>query len=568
MLATHHESPDGHFDLYYHDGWAHLTVYPPAENGRPVYREDVQNRMKLLRVPRMDGAEIKKMIVAADGEPRRLVEWPDGRRLASVISVTISDDALSAVVHITAPKRGARPPTAEEVVSALEAGGIRHGIDRDAVVELLRDGKYGEEVVVGRGTLPVHARSGEIAYHFNPDRGKPYLMMEYGRINLKELNFIEDKSAGALLAELKPPVEPVDGRAVTGETLSAETTVEPVGLVAGENTEITDGGRAIHATADGNVRLVGDAVTIEPIVTVTNVNYETGNIKCDGSVVVEKSISDGFVIEAGGDVQVGRGVGRATIIAGGNVLLKSGINGGGEGRITCGGNLVAKYIESSSVNCEASVFVEEAIMHSDLSAGKHCVLTGRRAEIIASDLIVGGSLWCKKLGSVSEAPMSVSIGIPPHVLTAYRQAVYEIELTEDRLEKAQEQLRQIDHSLSTGTDTPRMLQARNQLQADTTELPAAIAEIRNNARQLRDKLEASKNSMLVVENIIFAGSLVSFGHAEYRPPTQGARATILTHRHGQIKESGYNSAERPTIDFEESVNDTNETPDEIPADTP
>jgi len=555
LSATHHESPDGHFDLYYHDGWAHLTVYPPAETGRPVYREDVQNRMKLLRIPRVDGAEIKKMIGAADGEPRQLVEWPDGQRLASVISVTISDDALSAVVHITAPKRGARPPTAEEVVSALEAGGIRHGIDRDAVLELLRDGTYEEEVMVGKGTLPVHARSGEIDYHFNPDRGKPYLVMEYDRINLKELNFIEDKSAGALLAELKPPVEPVDGRAVTGETLSADTIAEPVELVAGENTELTDGGQAIHATADGNVRLVGEAVTIEPIVTVTDVNYETGNIKCDGSVVVEKSIADGFVIEAGGDVQVGRGVGRATIIAGGNVLRKSGSNGGGEGRIRCGGNLVAKYIEGSSVDCEVNVFVEEAIMHSDLSAG-------------ASDLIVGGSLWCKKLGSVAEAPMTVSIGISPHVLTSYRQAAHEIELTEDRLEKTQEQLRQVDHSLSTDKDAPRMLQARVQLQADETELTATIAEIRNNARQLRDKLEASKNSMLVVEDTIFAGSLVSFGRAEYRPPTQGARATVLTHRHGEIKESGYNPAERPKIDFEESVTDADDTPDEIPAGAP
>ena len=109
-----------------------------------------------------------------------------------------------------------------------------------------------------------------------------------------------------------------------------------------------------------------------------------------------------------------------------------------------------------------------------------------------------------------------------------------------------------------------MLQARDQLQADTTELTAAIAEIRNNARQLRDKLEASKNSMLVVEDTIFAGSFVSFGHAEYRPPTQGARATILTHRHGQIKESGYNPAERPKIDFEETVTDTDEIPSSSP----
>ena len=141
----------------------------------------------------------------------------------------------------------------------------------------------------------------------------------------EELEFIENKAAGALLAELSAPVSPADGISITGNPLPALTEVELVGLSAGMNTELTDAGKAVHATEDGNVRLDHDVVVIEPVVTVEHVNYETGNIKFDGSVVVEKSIADGFVIEAGGDVQVNRGVGRATIIAGGNVLLKSGI---------------------------------------------------------------------------------------------------------------------------------------------------------------------------------------------------------------------------------------------------
>ena len=562
MATTHHDSPDGNFDLYYHDGWAHLTVHAPGESGRPVYREDVQNRMKLLRVPRISGAEISALIERADGEPHQLVEWPDGRELASVITVAINDDNLSATVHVTEPRRGALPPTIDDVVSALDAAGVRFGIDGDEITRLLAGSNYGETVVVAAGIPPVHARAGEITYHFNPNRGKPYLMMEYGRINLKELNFIENKIAGALLAELMPAVKPADGRAVTGATLLANTDMEPVGLVAGQNTEITDGGVAIHATADGNVRLLGDAVMIEPVVSVESVNYETGNITFDGSVVVEKSIADGFVIQAGGDVQVTRGVGRATIIAGGNVLLKSGINGGGGGRIECEGNLVAKYIEGSDITCEESVFVEEAVMHSKLSAGKHCILTGRRAEIIASDLIVGGSLWCKKLGSIAESPTSVSIGIPPQVLISYRQAKHELELATDRLEKNEEQRRQVGQSLAEGKSDPRLDQASEQLENEAVELRATITEIRNNARQLRDRLEAAKRSMLVAEDTIFSGSVVTFGRGEWRPPTQGASRTILKHRRGDIQESGYNPRERPKIEFEETADTVPESADE------
>jgi len=43
-------SSNGRFELFYRKGWAYLTVYPPAGAGRPVYPEDIENRMKMLGV--------------------------------------------------------------------------------------------------------------------------------------------------------------------------------------------------------------------------------------------------------------------------------------------------------------------------------------------------------------------------------------------------------------------------------------------------------------------------------------------------------------------------------------
>jgi len=543
-------SPDGSFDLYYHDGWVHLVVNPPTEGGRPVYREDIQSRIKLLGAPRADLTDIATIIEESDGEAHRLVAWPDGRKLAPVTTVVVAEDCQSATVHITAPKRGALPPTIEAVVSALEDNGVRHGVNRDTIADLLAHGRYGETIVVATGSSPVHAQPAEIRYHFDPDRGKPYLQMEYGRINLRELNFIENKAAGALLAELLPEVQPVDGTSVTGERIPATREVKAVELVAGANAELTDGGTAVHATADGNVRLQDGAIVVEPMVVVENVDYSTGNIHFEGSVIVEKSIADGFVIEAGGDVQVNRGVGRATIVAGGNVLLKSGINGGGDGSVRCGGNFVAKYVEGSAVSAQESIFVEEAIMHSEVSAVTHCVLTGRRAEIISSQLIVGGSLWCKKLGSISEGATTVHIGVPPELLFTYRATKKQLEEASDSQEETTVKIKQIERTVDEGNDDPRLGQACEQLREQLADLDAAIKQIKNNLRQIRDRLESAKESMLVVEDIIYAGSLVRFGRLEYRPPTQGAHATILRSRVGQVKESGYNPQERPVLNFD------------------
>ena len=553
MPASHRNGPDGQFDLYYQGGWAHLAVRPPAEGGKPVYPDDVQNRMKVLGVPRPDGAEMDRIIEEADGEPHRLVEWPEGARLASVITVTVHEDRLSASVTVSAPRRGAAAPTVQEVVNELEAAGVCYGVDHDAIGDLLRDEAWDELRVVAAGVPAVHARSASIRYHFNPDRGKPYMKMDHGRVNLKELNFIENRSADDLLAELTPPVKPANGHAVTGEILPAATHVEPVELVAGENAELTDGGTAVRATADGNVRLAGDAVVIEPMIVLENVDYQTGNISFQGSVLVEKSIADGFMVEAGGDVQVGRAVGRATIVAGGNVLLTAGINGAGEGRVECGGNLAAGYIEQASVTCRGFVFVEEAVMHSDLSVWRHLVLTGRRAEIIGGQLIAGGSVWCRKLGSVAEPATQVNLGIPPAVISAHARARHELEQCEERIEKARQELAQVDRLMAQGRDDPRLPQARRQLTARIAGLTTEAEEAREAVEELRGQLQAAEDAVLVVEDTIFKGVSVSFGKGEYRPPAHGARATILSGRHGRIRESGYNPASPPVLSFHQSV---------------
>ncbi|MFW5717791.1 MAG: DUF342 domain-containing protein, partial [Spirochaetota bacterium] len=413
---------DGSFELYYQHGWVYLVVHPHDGEGQPVYHEDVENRMKILGMPHVSPGSVREVVERAEGLPVRLVEWPAGQRLASAITVGVDDDEMSAWVELTPPKKGAAPPTIADVTDALRDAGVVRGTDEEAIAQLLVDERYGERVTVARGAEPVHARSAEIVYHFDPDRGRPFLVMEFDRINLRELNFIENKHAGDLLAELAPSVRPKDGATVRGALVPARTEAQPVALVAGENTEQSEDGTKVFAAADGNVRIANGAIIVEPVVTVERVGYETGNIHFEGAVVVEKDIADGFEVEAGGDVQVGRGVGRAAIRSGGNVLLKTGINGNGAGVIECEGNLLAKYVERSAVTAHGTVFVEEAIMHSRVTTWKHCVLGGRRSEVIASNLVVAGTLWCKKLGSVAEAPTRVCVGVDPELLGAFRES--------------------------------------------------------------------------------------------------------------------------------------------------
>lgn len=544
------DSHDGKFELFYRKGWAYLIVHPPTDGGKPVYPEEVENRMKMLGVPKVRTRIIRRIIDEASEQAERLVEWPEGSRLASEIHVKVADDRMTAWVKIDPPKKGAAPPFPEDVIEELERQGVRFGIELEEIQRFVTRRDFGDEKVAARGRPAVHGQAAKVEYHFNSYRGKPYLEMDFGRINLKELNFIENVKKGTLLAQLVGPVEPVDGKDVTGRPLPADPAEGAAELKAGKNTRLSDDKYKLYAEIDGNAKLDNGYVLVEKVVTVQNVNYETGNIRFDGTVVVKGAIADGFVVEATGDIQVGKGVGKARLRADGSILLKTGINGNDEGYLECGGDLYSKYVERSIIVCRGNALVEEAIMQSRLLVWKNCVLNGKRAEFITGSLIVGGSFWCKKLGSIYEAKTHIAVGIVPDLVSSYQETKRTLDEKHDRRNKAEEQLAQLKRAGDEGQEDERILAARRQLTDTGIALEEEIGHLKNDLAELKIRMRASRKSIVVVEDILYGGVTVSFGRLEYHAPDNGTRKTILKAGEDEVVESGFNPHDRPKIDFE------------------
>ena len=552
-MANSPGSVDGNFSLFYQKGWAWLTVRPPEGKGKPVYPEEIENKMKVLRIPKVPLRVLRDCIDASSGKPERLVEWPEGDLLVAAVHVSVDETAMAARLSVDAPKKGAAPPTADEIIDALHRQNVVYGIDRSAIARIATYQDYGKTMVVARGTSPVHGEGSKIVYHFNVNRGKPYREMDFGRIDLKELNFIENKNAGDLLAEIAAPVRAVNGRTVTGITIPARPAGENAFLIAGANTTLNEQATKLFAAANGNAKIseTGE-ISVEPVVTVESVNYETGNIHFDGSVVVKGGIADGFTVEAGGDIQVGKGVGKATLKAQGNILLKAGITGNNEGSLECGGNLFAKYIESSKVLCHGHLFVEEAIMHSQITVWKNCVLNGRRAEMIGGAALVGGSFWCKKLGNLYDVATSVTVATKPGLFFSYHEAQKKLQAREKELDTAETRLAQFEKAIAEGHgDDEKILQARAQIGEDARRLAAEIAELRRDLPVLRERLVAERGYILVVEDIIYRGVTIMFGRLEFRVPDNGSRKSVLRAGEHEVFESGYNFRERPKIEFDD-----------------
>lgn len=532
---------DGRFELYYRDGFAQLVIYPPKEEGLPVYPEEIVSRMKILQIPRVRIQKLMEIIGEASSLPVKLVEWPEGILLSSRLTLNISEDKLTVEAQISHPRPGGGELTLAEVYRDLEESNITFGIDEKLISRVLSERLYGSKFIIASGRKASEGREARIQYNFETERQKPFMELKYGRINLKELNFIQNCKPGDVLAQLIPAEPAVDGFDVFGNCFPAETHGEPAELKFGANAHIED--EKILSDIQGNVILNGDVVEVEEVVVVDNVDYETGNIDFDGSVEIKGTIADGFTVKASGDIEVGKCIGRSYLEAGRNVVLKAGINGDREGRIKCGGNLLARYLESCSISSAGDVLIEEVVMNSQIDTEGSLFLTGKRAELIGGFAIVARELHCKKLGNMYDAKTNVIMGVRPAIIEEFFELKKTLDICRERLDKLDEQKMQLKALRPADREgAAKILKALDQAERDIAGTAADISRRIKEMQELREKIQPFDKSYILAEERVFKGVRISFGLQDHHVPEKGISSSYIYRKGKVVVETGYNRA--------------------------
>ncbi|MDF1567681.1 MAG: FapA family protein, partial [Spirochaetaceae bacterium] len=198
MEADH---PERHgFSLRYQDGWAVLIVPPKSKRPRPVYTDDVAARMKILDIPPVPARTIREIIEKGSGRPEALVEWPSGAHLSAWVDVNVSEDGMEARARVRPARPGGAPLDRDIIHAALERAGVTKGVVQGAVRALIRGEGVRDDYPVAKGRRAEAGIAERTECLFITDRGKPWKELSGGRIDLKELNFIQNRKAGDLLA--------------------------------------------------------------------------------------------------------------------------------------------------------------------------------------------------------------------------------------------------------------------------------------------------------------------------------------------------------------------------------
>ncbi|MBI9108298.1 MAG: DUF342 domain-containing protein [Spirochaetales bacterium] len=533
-------STEGTFEIYYKDGYACLTVYPKSDTGRTVYPEEIIGRLKILEIHSVRRQKIMDILEEESGEPVPVAPWPEGEKLGPLIVLDVAEDRMSASITISPEKQGGEPLSVQIISRYLKSKQIIYGVEEKTLQTMVLKQIYNQPVKVAFGRPPVDEKPPIPEYFFETDRGRPFKELEFQRIDLKELNFIQNMKAGSLLAELGKPIDPKDGTDIFGKTIAAERGAERAPFTAGPGTQLTDDEKQIIATIDGNAKLKDNTVIMEPLISVENVDYSNGNMDFNGSIDVAGRVADGFKLKAMGDVQIGKSVSRVDILSGGDVILKAGISGNDEGKILCEGDLYARYIENATIICKGNIFVEEAIMHSEVKAGGDIILTGKRAEIFGRRLLAGGSVKCKKLGSINEPVTELFLGIDLDTFSRLEGLQNSVKNNTDKINKLDTQIRQIKTALKK-RDNPefsaeKLSAALQQLEMESGIINTKLSDSVRLLHELKRNIILNETSSLSAEEQIYGKVHVFFNNLRWDSPTKGTGKTMLNVIQGRLLE--------------------------------
>jgi len=279
------------------------------------------------------------------------------------------------------------------------------------------------EDVIARGTTPTHGKDGFVQWmldELNQDDSESQddaaqdaaAGEEPKNVSFYDRSIYTVVKTGDVLGKIHLPTPSYDGRDVTGKNLASREG-KPFDFKHDE-TIIIGKDSLLIAQADGVLSLSNKTASIRDTIDVDEyVDFNTGNIDFNGSVVVRKGVRDCFKVQATGDIEVHGLIEAATIIAGRDLHSTGGFAGREQGVAKVSGSLHAKYLDSVDVHVRGQLCVDREIINCKTRVLGS--IDSPRGAIIGGDTCCAGGIVIGELGAEGLPQTTISVGSAPHL---------------------------------------------------------------------------------------------------------------------------------------------------------
>jgi len=392
-----------------------LKVIPPIGEGEDIDPKDVLADVSRSDTVSYDEDLIKKLIkTGTDGEYKEIGLYKHVPAGDVIIGVDVTKDELKGSIIVSAPAMSGAECSRESIKRAImQQGVIEPCINIEKVDEFVDNPVYNTPFEVASAIMPQDGKDAYLSYNFETDPTKLKAKVSaQGNINYKELNKIQNVIADQPLAQKIPAERGKGGKTLFGRYLEAKNGKD-IQIQLGANVHLDRDGVTVKATIDGEVMLVNGKITVEPIKYLDAVNVKTGDIKFVGTVIIKGNVEEGYQVEAT-NIEVNGIVDKSRLVATGNIVVRQGVFGKGEGYIKAGKSLWAKFINDTTVEVEENVICNDSIVNSYVTAMKNIMVRGKKAQIIGGHLLATEEICARRIGSPGGGTETVlEVGIDP-----------------------------------------------------------------------------------------------------------------------------------------------------------
>lgn len=391
----------------------------------------VELEQELDFVDRLNLEQLKYELAKELGPLDSNVEGLDGapRIIPPQLQARIADDGMQAWLKVVHPGRP-RAVGLDSIAAFLQSQGVVKGILVSNLELMLDKQVFDQEILVAEGRLPTHGTPGRIELRIARRNNPEDCVDARGRVDFKQMRLKNAVQRGEVVAIRVPATPGEPGFTVTGKELSCRPGKEAafrlsVDVVPSE----TD---PLQLVALKNGVLQRDFTIKDMNVIESDIDYSTGNIEYEKSLVIKGDVKSGFFVHSGGDVEILRCVEDAEVIATGDVIVKEGFLGVGKGLIR-GRNVTVGHIKHQRVESEGDITVGGEVLYSILTSGGTIRVIGIKA------IVIGGRLMAEK--GIEAVNAGNAQGIRTHLCVGYNARVLEMDRQLERLRKYLEKVK-------------------------------------------------------------------------------------------------------------------------------
>ena len=530
----------------------YLTVYPNVDGERLFELSDMRQILRDCKVLDYDVGILSRTMREASGRPQKIaepIEITEEALKAAVggesvfagvaedepyarLVVEMTRDRMKATIRYDT-KNGARLPTKEMVMAALNEAGVVYGINEDAIdVGIASLTPF----VAAEGLPPIPGENAYIDRKFNLGvQGKP-IIDEAGRADYKDLNLFVLVKENQTLAIRIPQTKGTPGMNILGDPVPAQNG-RPCPMPEGKNTKVVGEHRLI-ATVNGQIVDKGARISVDPRLEIKGgVGVQTGDIEFDGTISIKGDVEQGFKVKATGDIEIKGSINGAEV-TGRNVYISGGITGADRAKVYAEHDVRTAFAENALIEAGNDIFIADIALHSQIRAGKRLIMEDKHGQITGGHAVAGEMISVKVIGNSSFVVTKVSVGVDPNLQKEYQTL-------RKAYKENKKRLTHITQTLNTLSkiDINKLPKARvesiNALTRSQFPLAGQIKRDEKRILEIETQLTNMKNGKIRVSGTIYPGVRLSVNNILKSIQSEYKHCSISLNAEGEVEVGTY-----------------------------